>query len=176
MISIDPGEDCFWACWRDCHLVECGPWPTYRCVDRHEYAVIEDQVILPKFTKNPASIIHLAHMAGAVASQFNWPDEPMRVKWVKPRAWKGNTKKPTAAKHWASYAIHRAVIEALTPAEIAIYTVQLEKLPPGERHNLADALGIGLHELGRMPAPRTVSPKRKARMAALQATLIRQAS
>lgn len=196
MISIDPDQHGWWAQWVDGRLNSCGQWPCH--LDYPDTAVIETQVIIPKFTKRPADIITLAHCAGAFAAAFGYPhEEPSRVKWVAPRSWKGNTKKPTSRKctclgadvncsrcrgkgtispSWTSYAIHRLVIEALDPREVAIYTVGLDAYPPGERHNLADAVGIGLHELGRLPQPRTESPRRAERMAALAETLRRQAS
>jgi hypothetical protein len=176
MISIDPEARPFWAYWdQEGRLQDCGEWPCI-CVDEGDIAVIETQVIIPKFTKDPASIIKLAQFAGAVAATFGWPEDDHRVKWVAPRSWKQNTKKPKNAAAWASYAIHRLVIEALDPREIAIYTIALEALPQGERHNLADAVGIGLHELGRLPAARTASPRRARLKAALLETLRRQAS
>lgn len=176
MISVDPGEHCYWAQWTPGgSLLACAPWTHPPDIDDIEYAVIESQVIIPKFTRKPDSIITLAHLAGAIARDFGYPNED-RVRWVKPHQWKGNTKKPTSAKQWASYAIHRMVVEALEPDELAIYIVALAELPNGERHDLADAVGIGLWELGRLPQPRTESPRRAARMAALQDTLKRQAS
>jgi hypothetical protein len=174
MISVDPDQQGYWAYWNGQRLQECGQWPCFQCQD--ENLVIEDQVIINGFTRDPASIIKLAHAAGAIAAEFGYPLQPERVKWVKPSSWKRNTRKPKKASQWASYAIHRLVIEALDPREIAIYTVSLASLAEGLRHNLADAVGIGLHELGRLPQPRTESPRRAARMAAFRETLKRQAS
>lgn len=155
MISLDPGESCLWARWLAEELVACGPWPCFD-IDAGEDAVIETQIIVPKFTKNPAHIIELAHRAGACAAAFGWPEEPDQVRWVRPKTWKGNTKKPKLAKDWAGYAINRLVIQALRPHELAIYTVAQGELAAGQRHDLADAVGIGLWHLNRLPAPRTV--------------------
>jgi len=76
--------------------------------------------------------------------------ESERVSWVLPRSWKGGTKKPKTAKAWASYVIHRLVFLALSGSELGVYNQSLETFPDGEKHNLADAVGIGLWKLGRL--------------------------
>ncbi|MES2155918.1 MAG: hypothetical protein V4510_12355 [bacterium] len=149
LISIDPGANACRARWFSGVLDSCGRWPSFD-IQTCDTAVIESQVIIPRFTRNPASIIDLAHKAGAAAAAFGWPEDDTRVTWVRPQSWKGSTRKPTAARDWASYVIHRKVVQALSAAEIAIYTVALNDFPPGERHDLADAVGIGLWKLGRL--------------------------
>lgn len=161
MISLDPGAPDGGACWAKWddkkQLVACGEWPCHE-IDVNEDLVIEDQVILmnPFIRKgkririDPKHIIVLAHRAGAAAAVFGYPEDESRVRWVKPRSWKGGTHKPELAKDWASYVIHRLVVQALSARELAVYTVALNEFAPGSRHNLADGVGIGLWANGRL--------------------------
>lgn len=158
LFSIDPGEHCRFATWdcafRSFQLVACGTWVTQEAVGDDTRLVIEDQVIYPprrgfKGTKNPKSIIHLAHQAGHVTSIFGGPQSP-RVKWVLPKSWKDGTAKPKKAADWASYVIHRLVLAALAEHERALYVTALMLYPDGQKHDLTDAVGLGLWELGRL--------------------------
>lgn len=155
MISVDPGDTeqggACWAEWAGDRLVACGEWPFWRKRLRDENVVCETQVIIPRFTKKPASIIKLAQRTGVVLAQLDLsgPDDT-RVKMVRPSSWKGASPKPRAAPLWATYAIHRLVMKALDPREVEIYWAQLSRMPEGKRHNLADGVGIGLDDLGRL--------------------------
>lgn len=163
MISIDGGDPVrgtTFATWASGgRLIGCGPWyeiPVYGMSRRcgpHK-VVIESQVIYPqrgKFrTKNPASIIKLSQRAGAIAGVLTGVVESPDVEWILPRSWKGGTKKPTSAKNWASYVIHRLVMIALDAEETNVYLAALIQFPDGEKHNLADGVGLGLWKLGRL--------------------------
>lgn len=157
MISIDPGNfegGACWARWLAGKLLACGAWPLPdEILDDinagiYDDVVCETQVIIPRFTKRPADIITLAQKTGAILAVFGWPTRT--VKLVKPSSWKGSAPKPRKAALWKTYAIHRLVVKALSPEELAIYQAALEEFPEGEKHNLADSVGIGLDELGRL--------------------------
>lgn len=157
LFSIDPGDDdggATYGLW-DClstppALVECGPWgslhwqPYPDCV-----AIIESQIIVPRFTSRPADIITLAWEAGAISACFGGPKSP-RVKRVAPSSWKQGCPKPRKTSLWATYVIHRRVEKSLDARELALYRQALDGFPDGERHNLADGVGIGLSHHGRL--------------------------
>lgn len=156
VISIDPGNfegGACWALWRG-ELQACGAWPLSDDIlgdiarGFYDDVVCETQVIIPRFTKRPADIITLAQKTGAILAVFGWPTRA--VKLVKPSSWKGSSPKPRKAALWKTYAIHRLAVKALSSEELAIYQAALEEFPEGEKHNLADSVGIGLDELGRL--------------------------
>lgn len=166
MISVDPGEHCFYGLFNTYGvLLSCGSyWDEVRrsgCFAQNEGLVIEEQVvrrgkvIVRKGRRilvqiDPSAIITLAQYAGAIARDFGWPENEDHVQWVRPETWKHQAPKPALASQWASYAIQRLVTAALSPAELAIYLRVLERLPAGRRHDLADAVGIGLWKLNRL--------------------------
>lgn len=152
-IGIDPGEPGGGATFARSSgglLIACGKWKPEVALSPADLAIVETQVIIPRFTKKPASIITLAQRTGAILACFGWPEDESMVRLVLPRSWKGGTKKPKTAKAWASYVIHRLIEKALTPAELSIYLEALEEFPDGGRHNLADGVGILLWEEGRL--------------------------
>ncbi len=82
-------------------------------------------------------LLDLTAAGMAVASRLARPGE--RVQLVDPQAWKGQVPKP----------ITRArIIAKLSPGELSRLE-QCLTAPGGERHNLYDAIGIGLHALKR---------------------------
>ncbi len=155
LYSVDPGDGGAYARWRGSlpELQEIGDLDNLPIPGPYDKLVIEDQVIIPRFTKRPKDIITLAHEAGAIARDFGFPRDKTRVTWVQPRSWKGGTKKPTAAKNWKAYVIHRLVEQALSQHELALYWLALARRPEGSRHDIADAVGIGLWHLGRLYNP-----------------------
>lgn len=169
-MSVDPGEHCFYGWWNARRLQVCGNYwkvgfsngdveTRVRLLGR---LVIEDQVVRRNKTivKNgrrihvnidPSSTITLAQYAGAVARDWGYPDPKAPVKWVKPESWKRTCSKPKTASAWATYPIHRLVMEALDPGEVVIYNNVLQALTrASERLDLADGVGLGLWELGRL--------------------------
>lgn len=97
------------------------------------------QVYLQKYWKgDPANLIELAGVDGVLASACC---ATKTVAYL-PRQWKGQQSKEA----------HQPLIEAaLTPEETAC----LPQLPEYIRHNMIDAVGLGLFYFGR------ISPKRK---------------
>lgn len=70
-----------------------------------------------------------------------------RVETVYPDEWKGGTSKRAVSKGGTElYVVERRVLEILSPAERARIEWPSAK---GKRHNVADALGLGLFALGR---------------------------
>jgi hypothetical protein len=99
---------------------------------------IESQVIYPHSKADPNDILTLAREAGRVAGSC--AAAGATVRWVKPAEWKGQLPKDVC---------HRRVRALLTDEERAILTRDCRGMPASKRHNVLDAVGIGLWALGR---------------------------
>ncbi len=130
MISIDPGKHTGWAWFLDEKLIACGLGrPEVRGeVPLDDLAVIERPTIYPRSPVPPNDIIELAITAGRIAAGFE------RVEWVLPRRWKGTIPKAIMGER---------ILAKLTPAELA-------RIPSGARHDVIDAIGLGLWYLKRL--------------------------
>ena len=84
---------------------------------------------------DPNDLVDVALVAGACAGLL-----PAKVAFVKPRRWKGTAPKRVT---------NRRTREVLTSEEVHVYTVAMTAVPAGLRHNVLDAIGIGLWALGR---------------------------
>lgn len=164
MITIDPGIKTGWARFDDeladdgvpVKLVSCGLWDLDGAgyvghverapVTYDAHTVIEDQVIYPKSKVRPNDIVKLAQTAGRIAERRGWH----HCEWVEPRKWKGTLDKD---------AMHVRIVRALDEDERRVYFAAADAVAESYRHNIADAIGIGLHKLGRL------SPCRLARVA-----------
>jgi len=159
MICIDPGKDCGVAVFDNGELTDCFLWDGKNgaCDDqgipirlpvpmRAEDVVVEDQVVYPR-TKNPQSIVELAKQAGRVAQIFGWET----VQWVQPRAWKGTVDGDLMTVR---------ILQQLDEEERRVYFAATDKLPEGVRHNVADAVGLGLWKLGRLTAAKVAANKK----------------
>jgi hypothetical protein len=87
----------------------------------------------------PADVIKLATRAGEAAGQYARP-YGVEPEYVEPHAWKGSVDKNTHhARIWAK----------LKPDEQAIVSAAARGIAPSKRHNILDAVGIGLFAVGR---------------------------
>lgn len=139
LLAIDPGADSGWAIFRDDALTDCGlggveyaaPGPLVNQV------VIEHPVIYPGGrSANPNDIVKVAISAGEWAGRYF----PCPVRYVKPRDWKGTIDADVCNKR---------VLAALSAEEGRVYARASEKVPARKRHNVIDAIGLGLFQLGR---------------------------
>jgi len=95
-----------------------------------------------------ADLLELSAVAGALACRFD-------ARGVTPSEWKGNAPKEVTAAR---------AVNALTWAEVAKTELDLADVPASLRHNVWDAIAIGLWALGRLPGaagattPATASP------------------
>ena len=137
MIAIDPGIATGWAYFyanklRACGLVRPAQW--YQLVERAltgEHIVIEEPTIYPHSKANPAHIMALQLKVGELKGRFEMAG--CSVELVQPRTW----------KHQVPKQVHnRRTLAALTPDEFA--------LADGQRHDVIDAVGLGLWKLGRI--------------------------
>ena len=99
--------------------------------------VFESPVIYPKSKAPPNDIMHLygavVAMAQVCAEYF------VRAEFVEPRKWKGNVPKAVFGERIES---------RLTPKEHQL--AHLERFPKTKRHDVVDAIGIGLWWLRRL--------------------------
>lgn len=147
LIAIDPGACTGWALFNAAGRLigvavhDHGETPAFaQCADR---VVVERPAIYPggRQKARPRDIITLAIRAGesGVAACVS-ADLEDAVEYVEPAAWKGRVKKD---------ACHAAIRRALAPEEIDVLDRALAPLPKTKAHNALDAVGIGLHALGR---------------------------
>lgn len=142
ILAIDPGADAGWALFDVApagRLIGCGLGaPASSKVDR---VIVERPMIYPggRQKARPADVIKLATRAGEAGGMYAriWGIEP---EYVEPHAWKGSVDKN----------IHHARVWAkLTPDEQAIVSAAARGVAVGKRHNILDAVGIGLFAVGR---------------------------
>lgn len=103
------------------------PW------DVGEVAIVEVPQVYQRGKGDPGDLVAIAFAGGRVTALFH------NVKKVTPAQWKGQTPK----------AIHHARVRAaLDPTEEKI--VEAIDCPASLRHNVLDAIAMGLHEFGRI--------------------------
>jgi hypothetical protein len=140
LAAIDPGEDQGWSVFDDdSRLVACGlgPLPARYTIQR---AVVEKPMIYPggRQRANPADVITLAVRAGEAGGTLRLGGA--EVTYVEPARWKGSVSKDIShARIWAK----------LAPSEQTVVATSCRNLAPGKRHNVMDAVGLGLFAAGR---------------------------
>lgn len=152
LLAIDPGTDTGWALFSDANdrdgrhrLVACGLGDP-RLSDKHRAAditrvVIERPMIYPRGqTKNPNDVVALAVNAGEWGGLYRqWA----AVEYVLPFQWKGSVPKSIH---------HERVLAKLSDAERVVVDQTLTRgrsIARGKRHNVLDAIGLGLFGVGR---------------------------
>ncbi len=139
LLAIDPGADAGWARFSGKSLVGCGLGPPSEGpISR---VLIERPAIYPggRQKARPADVIKLAVRAGEAGGQYA-RTRLIEPEYIEPHAWKGSVNKE----------IHHARIWAkLTPAEQAVVSQAARGVAPSKRHNILDAVGIGLFGIGR---------------------------
>lgn len=86
---------------------------------------------------DPNDLVDLALFIGVITKGL--PHHALLT--VEPRAWKGTIKKP---RHLEAYKVHSRLMTSLDALELAHYVHGLQRCPPSLRHNVADAVGIGV--------------------------------
>jgi len=101
---------------------------------------------------DPNNIMPLFGVVSAIAALH----PRATVEWERPRGWKGNTPKPDSAKD--KYVIKERVIERLSASELKLVAwPSLTKNTDTARQqdfDVADAIGIAMHTLGRFTRAR----------------------
>ena len=152
LLAVDPGTNVTgWASFADARRVECGGWRAdglYEMLSKlllvrenekfasERTAVERPQVYSQrKWRGDPNDLVGVALVAGAVAALFP------PVDFVLPHTWKGSAPKDVVAER---------VRGALSEEE-------LRRLPPKMRHDVWDAVGLGLWSLNRLDKRRAIS-------------------
>lgn len=151
-VAIDPGDDTGWSKWVDRRLTMCG------VTHVHDYPElpftiglpIDDLVIeLPQDYQgnrkvDPNNLIALGYKVGAMFGVFTAYHHLMgrefTYKAVHPVTWKGQVPK---AIH------HDQNLPKLDAAEQSVLRAALEITPKGKRHDLKDAVCLGLWRINR---------------------------
>lgn len=152
VLAIDPGvKSLGWAAFAAGSLIRCGLHQADDVVDmirllqgrwsgmKPELAVIEvPQVYQQRRWKgDPNDLIDVALVAGAVAGALASANE---VRFVRPREWKGQRPKEIC---------NGLTMRTLTEGERE--QVETDETPRSKRHNVIDAVGLGLYAIGRRP-------------------------
>lgn len=137
LISIDPGQCTGWARWDHGRLSSCGI-RTSEVLSVYGHLVIEKpQVYRATRSKgDPNDLIELAILVGRYVERCTG-----EVTLVSPAEWKGQVTKHIHA--------HR-IIDALSLDELHVMQNAEQITPKGDRHNMIDAIGLGLWKLGRL--------------------------
>lgn len=139
LLAIDPGACSGWAFFLGNGLIDCGigdPPPPGSLLQR---IVIEHPVIYPGGrTANPNSIVKLAINAGEWGGRYRHLG--CAVDYVLPATWKGRVK--------AEVCIERTRA-ALKPTEKLLVEIRESNIAKSKRHNMLDAIGLGLFACGR---------------------------
>lgn len=146
LLAIDPGADTGWALFDSCRRLQaCGlgdPVEAESVPAYPEKVLIECPRLRPRGEKNPNAILLLARGAGEYAGAFRAAE----VAYLTPNDWKGSVPKDISnARTWSK----------LDPQEQWIVDAAFRAAPgrnglaPSKRHNVLDAIGIGLFGVGR---------------------------
>ncbi len=135
LIAVDPGVHACGVAWFDNGTLRACAYTAEPLTLRYspcECVCEIPQVYSGDGAKKAAALIDLAVAAGRMTGQ-------LPTKYVRPASWKGQVPKD----------IHHARVRAvLTPAEFAVYNAV--DCPASKRHNVLDAIALGLKTLGRM--------------------------
>lgn len=139
LLTIDPGADCGWALWRGKELYQCGfqkmpsTWP--EPIAR----VVVERPHTGQTRARKRDIITLALRAGEVAGIWSYI-AGIVPEYLEPNRWKGSMTKTIS---------HDVVKGKLSPVELKQFQSDCKGLAEGKRHNVLDAIGIGLYVLKR---------------------------
>lgn len=141
-VTIDPGNDTGWALWEAGALAACGlgdPRSSALHVVEHVDDVwIEEPVIYPHSKARPNDIKALAMTAARWGAIYELC--AVDVHFVEPARWKGQLPKDVChARSWGK----------LQPNERAIVDKAVRGMAPSKRHNVLDAVAIGVWVLKR---------------------------
>ena len=145
LLAIDPGADTGWALFDSARrLTACGLGVPVAAGLSLARVLIECPKLRPRGEKNPNAILLVARSAGEWGGRFS--DAGSAVTYVTPNDWKGSTPKEIDhARTWSRLDEHekRVVDSAFSQAK------GRNGLAASKRHNVLDAIGIGLFGVGR---------------------------
>lgn len=101
-----------------------------------DLVVIEKMKVYKRQKGDPEDLIDLSILGGRLSALG------LDCRFVEPSAWKGQVPK---------HVVKRLVEKELTVGETEVLAAALKGIAAGKRHNVFDAVGIGLHALERWP-------------------------
>lgn len=149
LISIDPGtKEIGWATWHSGRLAGCGllkfndlsilrrmvadQFSSLR--PEHREVIVEEPKVYLRGKADPEDILQLAKVAGAVGSVSSY------TTFVKPGTWKGQVPKTIH---------HNRIQKLLCYDEMERVDYCMSAVPAAKKHNVWDAIGLGLYHLQR---------------------------
>lgn len=136
LLAIDPGADTGWAYFEKKKLTKCGLGapPVVGVTE----VLIEKPTLYPRSKARSSDVITLAVRAGECGGAYG--SLGVAVEYVEPRTWKGQVPKDVHhARIWAT----------LAQDERLVVDRAVSGLAPSKRHNVLDAVGLGLYGVGR---------------------------
>lgn len=140
VLAIDPGNDLGWALFEDGQLIFAGlNNPSTALLDGARAIIERPQVYRSSQSKgDPNDLITLAIGVGQMKERLE--SRGVQVDLVLPTTWKGQTPKEIH---------HKRVLARLSPTEKTRLDGCLSCVARGVRHNVLDAVGLGLWFLRR---------------------------
>ncbi len=146
LLAIDPGTDTGWAYFNGAkQLAYCG---LAQVGDEHPTApptvIIECPRLRPHGEKNPNAILLVARNAGEWGGRY--AALGATIKYVTPNEWKGSVPKDISqARSWGILSEpERTIVDTCFKSAKG-----RNGMAPSKRHNVLDAIGIGLWAVGR---------------------------
>lgn len=151
--AIDPGVHCVgWAKFNAGSFLSCGLLQSEKSIEDsaiyfaaymrklgNMYVIEVPQIYTPRKMKgDPNDLINVALVAGAIGGAS------VKTKYVRPHTWKGSIPK---TKNLQDYIIHKRNLKTLQGVYLQQYVDSLKECPVALRHNIVDAVGIGLWNL-----------------------------
>lgn len=144
LLAIDPGKTSGFSLFSDRgRLLACGLGDPVACrwhvPSAFSKVVIEQPRVYPGGrTKNPNDVLSVAVNAGEWGGRYSF--QGCAIEYVTPSGWKGQTKKEIQhARDWARLDLDEQDLVSRSGKGIAA----------SKRHNMLDAIGIGLWAVGR---------------------------
>ncbi len=107
-----------------------------------ETVIVEQPTVYRRGGKGDSKdLISVAIVAGAAAAAYGCESLDQTIRFVEPRTWKGSVPKKVH---------NERILRELHKEERKYFDWVIEDVPSGLVHNMIDAVGIGLYELGRM--------------------------
>lgn len=140
LLAIDAGADCGWALFKKHELWRCG-FRQMPCEGRKEITRILIERPHPFGGKaRKRDIITLAIRAGELGGIWAWLTR-VEPEYIEPHRWKGSVAKEE---------MNQRIRAKLTSREVERFELDCKKVGKSFRHNVLDAIGIGLWANGRL--------------------------
>jgi hypothetical protein len=141
LLAIDPGQATGWALLNfEGRLLHCGLNTPPDALPAASRVVVERPRIYPGGrTKNPNDVLSVALNAGEWAGRYQ--ARGFATEYVEPSKWKGGSVPKEIS--------HPRIFAKLLPSEQLVLSDAGKGIAPSKRHNIIDAVGIGLWAAGR---------------------------